>query len=214
MTSAPHRFKRVGVHRWLLLLAAGMTACAPAQVGADSYQPTTVDRLLEPAWWEETSVVVDADSSEPSEEQWIRVQVPSDVLFAFDSDGIGDHGRASLRRIVEEHQLGLASEIVVAGATDSVGSYDYNLALSRRRATSAVDLLIEAGVDRSAVRIEAWADDHPVPVPPGVDHATADSLQRRVVIQALLPSATIGSPTTEGHSSSLSKPVSENGAHQ
>lgn len=175
----------------VLLAGTVATACSPAGGHSTGDQrPTTTGRHLEVAWWEEVSVEAEDVTDGPVDERWLRVEVPADILFDFDSAALGDGGRASLGRIVIEHHLLDAREVVVAGATDSVGTLDYNLDLSRRRASSAADVLVEAGLDRSIIRIEAWADQHPVPVPSGVDRATADALQRRVEIRALLPSGT------------------------
>lgn len=49
----------------------------------------------------------------------------------------------------------------VEGHTDSQGSRDYNLDLSRRRAQTVVDYLVSLGIDRSRLQAEGFGFDRP-----------------------------------------------------
>ncbi len=68
------------------------------------------------------------------------------------------------------------------GHTDSIGTEDYNLDLSRRRAESAVNYLAAQGVTESRITVRGMGESEPV-----ADNATAEgrALNRRVVLRRL-----------------------------
>jgi outer membrane protein OmpA-like peptidoglycan-associated protein len=106
--------------------------------------------------------------------------VPSDVLFPVDSASLDDAAAGALAALAPE--LRDATAIVIAGATDSTGSREHNLALSQARAEAARDVLVAAGVPLSIVSIEPWADDHPVADESGPDPSEARARNRRIEI--------------------------------
>jgi OOP family OmpA-OmpF porin len=66
-----------------------------------------------------------------------------DVLFAFDSAILTDRGQAALRAIGNDLiRVEDLSQISVEGHTDSVGTEEYNMALSRRRAEAVRNFLV------------------------------------------------------------------------
>jgi flagellar motor protein MotB len=131
-------------------------------------------RHLEKPWWEAVS-----SSSAGGE---TTIVIPADVLFPTGSAALSAQGKEALTSLVSE--LRGAISIEVAGCTDSVGGIDSpsNLELSQARADAAVALLESAGISSSLFHTDAWADTHPASVPPGVDQATANALNRRIVV--------------------------------
>jgi len=73
---------------------------------------------------------------------------------------------------------------VIAGCTDDVGGVDspYNIKLSYARARAARRELLTLGLDSDLFRLEALADTHPVSGTLGLDQATINALNRRIII--------------------------------
>jgi outer membrane protein OmpA-like peptidoglycan-associated protein len=86
----------------------------------------------------------------------------SDILF--------DFGKADLRRDAELNLAKVAvilsqfpeMKIVVEGHTDNVGSEEYNLKLSERRATAVSDFLISQGVDEARMDTKGYGMSQPI----------------------------------------------------
>ncbi|MCU0540118.1 MAG: OmpA family protein, partial [Desulfobacterales bacterium] len=68
------------------------------------------------------------------------------ILFDFNRAEIGEHNRSVVARIGARLKERPGAVVRVIGHTDSIGSFDYNLELARKRARSAYDLLLSAGV--------------------------------------------------------------------
>ena len=64
---------------------------------------------------------------------------------------------------------------LIEGHTDSKGSRDLNVDLSRRRAQSVADFLVTQGVDRDRVEVKGVGPDEPLP-----GHSAAAEANRRV----------------------------------
>lgn len=107
-----------------------------------------------------------------------------DVLF--------DTGKAELRRGAMKNMFQVASflrdnperELLVEGHTDSVGTDDYNLDLSRRRAQAVRGFLIENGVDAYRVVATGFGESYPISTN---DDAAGRQHNRRVEIVILDP---------------------------
>jgi outer membrane protein OmpA-like peptidoglycan-associated protein len=82
----------------------------------------------------------------------IVVTFESGLLFPFDSDQLLPAGRENLNNLGQSLQRYPETEVLVIGHTDSVGSAQYNQALSERRANSAANLLGTYGIPRARVR--------------------------------------------------------------
>lgn len=93
----------------------------------------------------------------------IKINLSSDVLFDFDKFQLKETSMQQLDSLAYQiNKVGMA-EIIVAGHTDSIGSYQYNLALSEKRAQSVVDQLKQTLVDENKYlfQVEAWSFSQP-----------------------------------------------------
>jgi flagellar motor protein MotB len=142
--------------------------------------PPLLGRHLQPPWWE--AVVQSAPS--PSS---VRITIPSAVLFATNSSALTERGDRALQQLFPEMRG--AVRISIAGCTDSVGGSDspYNIALSWSRARSARKELVALGLNPELFRLSALADTHPVVGTLGLDQATVNALNRRIVISVMRP---------------------------
>jgi len=131
-------------------------------------------RGQEPPWWQDVSIV-----QSPNKETYV---IPGDVLFESASSTITPAGNSILLAMLPS--LRGAIFITVAGCTDSRGGVDspYNLNLSKQRANASVVILERGGLSPSLFHILAWADTHPAVTSPGLDSATVDSLNRRIIV--------------------------------
>jgi len=102
------------------------------------------------------------------------------LQFEFDSATLTSEDKATLDRValrLKELDF-VAAEAV--GHTDSIGTEQYNLDLSRRRAQSAVDYLAARSVTAERVQVVGRGESEPV-----ADNATAEgrAKNRRVVLR-------------------------------
>ena len=86
----------------------------------------------------------------------------SDVLFDFDSANLKPGAREKVARMAGILQSHPDLKIQVEGHTDSVGSDDYNLRLSDRRAESVRSSLVQQGIARDVVGTAGFGESKPV----------------------------------------------------
>ncbi len=85
------------------------------------------------------------------------------VLFAFDSSAINEVAAKELIELSIFLNLNKDKRVVLAGHTDSVGTEDYNMQLSQRRAESARTYLHEKmGIDKSRITLSWFGKSDPV----------------------------------------------------
>lgn len=116
------------------------------------------------------------------------VTLPGDVLFAFDSDELSSESVKDLMYLADLLNNRLRRSVTIAGHTDGIGAADYNLALSRRRASAVKAWLIQNRVDgASEFRVIGYGERQPL-VPErradGSDDPVARAKNRRVMVHA------------------------------
>ena len=92
----------------------------------------------------------------------IQVTFASGLLFDFDSDVVRPEARTNLRNLAASLDKYPGSELLIVGHTDSVGTDDYNLRLSERRADAAAAYLAAQGVTRSRIAARGLGETEPV----------------------------------------------------
>jgi outer membrane protein OmpA-like peptidoglycan-associated protein len=102
------------------------------------------------------------------------------VFFDFDKSTITPEGQQVIQRAVETfRRTGQAPRIVATGHTDRVGTPEYNMSLSDRRAVAVRQALVSAGIPDNEIRTEAKGETQPlVPTP----DQTREPQNRRVEI--------------------------------
>ncbi len=75
-----------------------------------------------------------------------KLAATQDVLFAFNKASLTDEAKAKLDALVQQAQGMPRYQIEVQGYTDRVGSKDYNVTLSARRADAVVRYLVDKGL--------------------------------------------------------------------
>ena len=153
------------------IVGAGIGAAAGGYVG---YQMDEQIRELE-----EVTAGTGVDVNETPEGDGILVNFP-DVTFAVDSTTISPQMRDTLDGVAQSMINYPNSLIDVMGHTDSTGSEQYNLDLSRRRAESVANYLVSRGVSRARIETIGYGEQYPI-----ADNSTAAgrSENRRVEIR-------------------------------
>ena len=110
---------------------------------------------------EEATAGTGVDVSQTPNGDGILVNLP-DVTFAVDSTAISPQMRTTLDGVAQSMINYPNSLIDVMGHTDSTGSEQYNLDLSRRRADSVSNYLVSRGVARARIETIGYGEQYPV----------------------------------------------------
>jgi outer membrane protein OmpA-like peptidoglycan-associated protein len=106
------------------------------------------------------------------------MNLSSDYLkFDFDKAEVLPENREILSRIAGILMTSKDYQIYVYGHTDNIGTDEYNVALSERRAEAVRDYLVEAGIDARIIDTQGFGKSQPLV--PGTDEA-ARAKNRRV----------------------------------
>jgi outer membrane protein OmpA-like peptidoglycan-associated protein len=111
----------------------------------------------------------------------------ADILFDFD--------KATLRRDVEFNLVKIATilnqfgemKVVVEGHTDAIGTDEYNLDLSTRRAKAVNDFLVSQGVKAERLSFEGYGKTRPV-----ADNDTDEGRQKNRRVDLVIQDASAG----------------------
>jgi outer membrane protein OmpA-like peptidoglycan-associated protein len=116
-------------------------------------------------------------------EAGLRVSFSSQFLFASGKAKLGPESKKILDELVTLLNVYPGNSVLIEGHTDSSGSAEYNLQLSRLRAESVRDYLIkQGGFDPKRFRVEGYGQTRPV-----ADNSTRSgrALNRRVEVTIL-----------------------------
>lgn len=107
----------------------------------------------------------------------------SGVYFETNKYNINNASQQTLNKLVAVFKEYPETNILVVGHTDSVGAEDYNMTLSKNRATSVTNYLINNGISRSRLTTDWFGETQPIQ-----DNSTSEgrAKNRRVNI-AVLP---------------------------
>lgn len=111
--------------------------------------------------------------------QALKIGIASDASFAVNSAVLSPRAQRTFNKIATVLKNYRKTAIHVVGHTDSTGSAEYNMQLSRERAQSVADFLVRHGV--SARRIQTWARGESEPIASN-DTAAGRAANRRVDI--------------------------------
>ncbi len=90
-----------------------------------------------------------------------RIVLPNEILFDFDKSVLKPQGKAALDQLVAEIRAHTLERLAIEGHTCDLGSSQYNMDLSQRRANSVKAYLVEHGIDGSRITTEAYGETRP-----------------------------------------------------
>jgi outer membrane protein OmpA-like peptidoglycan-associated protein len=85
-----------------------------------------------------------------------------DVLFGFDRAELTEGGLRAVSKLSDFLTRYPGRNVLIEGFTDSVGSDDYNLSLSERRASAVRGALINRGIDPGRIQVRGYGKSFPV----------------------------------------------------
>lgn len=92
--------------------------------------------------------------------EWETINVPN-LYFDFDKSFIRDEGKEKLDELISELDDAKEYEIEVGGHADAIGTNEYNMGLSERRAQSVVKYLLSKGVTNAYVSSNYYGEEKP-----------------------------------------------------
>ena len=90
------------------------------------------------------------------------VMTLGDVLFDTGQADLKNSASRTVLKLVQFLQLNPRRVVRIEGYTDSTGAAEENLKLSRDRAQSVADMLVDLGVDEKRIKVEGYGDQYPV----------------------------------------------------
>ena len=155
----------------ILTIAVGLSGCAsppPAPIAA----APTLSRT------QRIEASLKAMNFEPREDGW-HLSLPAPLIFQFDSDVVAADARDNLIRVARELRALGIDTLLVRGHTDTVGTREYNMALSKRRADAVARMLAEGGYPVEGIDAKGLGAVAPIS-----DNTSAEgrAKNRRVVI--------------------------------
>lgn len=111
-----------------------------------------------------------------------KISIKAEALFDFDKAIVKPEGKKLLDQVVAQTQAIKLETIIAVGYTDSIGTVDYNIKLSQRRAAAVKAYLVSKGIDPNRVTTEGKGKSNPV-----ADNKTAAgrAKNRRVEVEII-----------------------------
>ncbi|HLT71318.1 MAG TPA: OmpA family protein, partial [Cyclobacteriaceae bacterium] len=114
--------------------------------------------------------------------------VLENIYFGFDSTDIKPQAAEELDKLVQLLTDNPEIKIEMGSHTDSVGSFDYNIDLSRRRAESTIRYLINKGIAAERLTAKGYGESQPIARntnPDGTDNPAGRDKNRRTEFKIL-----------------------------
>jgi OOP family OmpA-OmpF porin len=149
--------------------AAGVPAVAAAAAVTQAPSEPIVEEIV---MEEKTTVVVTKEQAESFSQE----------MFATNSTELSADGKAALGPLIAVLQAHPESSVQVVGHTDSTGSAEYNMTVSKKRAAAVAAYIEEQGIDASRITATGEGEENPVATN---DTAEGRAMNRRV--EATIP---------------------------
>ena len=134
-----------------------------ANVNECSYMVNFSDVLGNPEWM--TGALFDISEQAPTDgsKEVAMGYEWENILFDFDKADVKAQYHAVLAKVAEYMRAHPEARIVLAGHTDNVGTREYNMKLSHKRASSVRDYLVKMeGVDVGRITLTGFGFDDPI----------------------------------------------------
>jgi len=107
----------------------------------------------------------------------------NNIFFDFDRYVLKEESFPELNRMVEMMNESVELKISVEGHTDNIGTQQYNITLSERRAEAVVEYLVQKGISRNRLQSKGWGKSKPLVS--NDDEIDGRELNRRVEFEIL-----------------------------
>lgn len=125
----------------------------------------------------------------PEPKPLMEVTLGAEALFDFDKSELKPEGRARLDQLVTDINGLDYDSVVVVGHTDRIGTREYNISLSNRRAEAVRAYLVQGGIAAGTITARGVNSDEPVTTTEQCAGRRGDALiacyqpDRRVVVE-------------------------------
>ncbi len=107
----------------------------------------------------------------------------NNIFFDFDKSELKEASYPELNRVAQLMGKNAQMRILVEGHTDNIGTVEYNIGLSKRRAQAVVNYLTSKGIDAARLEAEGWGKSKPIAS--NDDEIGGRELNRRVQFKIL-----------------------------
>lgn len=108
---------------------------------------------------EEQARIAAAEAAEtPEEESEMTVVIVENIYYAYGDYSIGDEGKAILDKAADALEDYPKLMLEISSHTDAQSSASFNMALSRKRAQTAVDYLVKKGIARNRLKAVGYGE--------------------------------------------------------
>jgi outer membrane protein OmpA-like peptidoglycan-associated protein len=164
-----YAFKEGGVSIEAPTFSNGVRYLIATQEGSGAW-PAGVTETKRPSEFAPTmwAVIGLAGAIEPPTAESMKIDLDKTgrvrlyINFDFNQATIRPDGKPILGEVVKLLQQNPNLALEINGHTDNVGTHDYNVQLSQRRATAVVDALVAAHVSRSRLTAGGFGPDQPI----------------------------------------------------
>jgi outer membrane protein OmpA-like peptidoglycan-associated protein len=91
-----------------------------------------------------------------------RIAIVTNINFDFDRANVRENVQQRLERVIQLLREMPVVDVQIVGFTDDIGSAQYNLALSIRRAESVRDYIVSRGIDKTRLSIAGRGKTEPL----------------------------------------------------
>lgn len=99
----------------------------------------------------------------PPAPQMKTVTLEADTYFDFDKSNLKPEGKSTLNALVGDMgDLNSVANIEVVGHTDSIGTEEYNMGLSERRAATVKSYLSDKGIPSDKIETDGMGESNPI----------------------------------------------------
>ena len=133
-----------------------------ANVNDCSYMVSFADLLGNPEWM--TGALFDISDQAPMDGKEVKMgEEWENILFDFDKYEVKPQYFAIIAKVAEYMRNNPKARIVLAGHTDNIGTREYNMKLSHRRASAVRDYLVtKEGIDPGRITLNGFGFDDPI----------------------------------------------------
>ncbi|KPK83839.1 MAG: hypothetical protein AMS27_11715 [Bacteroides sp. SM23_62_1] len=168
-------------HRTLEQLKEGVTEVIPEEELVEEVEEV-VEEVMEEVEEEEVQEVV----PEPE----VKIFYLRAIFFAFDDYSLTSQAKTKLNNLADIMKSIPELHILIIGHTDAIGSDNYNMELSKKRANSAVEYLKTRGISSDRMQIKAMGEASHIAInnnADGSDNPDGRKLNRRVEFKVVRP---------------------------
>jgi outer membrane protein OmpA-like peptidoglycan-associated protein len=102
------------------------------------------------------------DVAQPKPVEEVKELSFDNILFEFNKSQLTKKAKTTLDEIYEALNKYSGAKISLGGHADAIGSEDYNMKLSEKRAKAAKDYLVKKGLSENLFNVEAFGESKPI----------------------------------------------------